>query len=188
MQTVPWEDLQSSSMRIEEASIDMIICHFQGGSNDLSATSYQKDGGKAGAGVAGAGVAGAGVAAGAAVVAAFFDVLVVPFLVALAESLVPLVVSEGDLVFLDILGPLVDFKVGDLVDFVVGDLADLGDFKPLAMVLVTTSQLPDRRLHQPSRMIKDHLLVDQQGFVRDNICQLFCGAHRYCLCGQAWLH
>eukprot|EP00980_Cylindrotheca_fusiformis_P000545 scaffold133_cov115-Cylindrotheca_fusiformis.AAC.5 len=55
----------------------------------------------------------------------------------LVESFVPLV-SEGDLVFFDILGPLVDFMVGDLVDFVVGDLVDLGDFKSLAMAVTQT--------------------------------------------------
>jgi hypothetical protein len=52
----------------------------------------------------------------------------------LVASLDPLA-SLGLLVFLLILGPLVDFRVGDLVLLLVGDLVDLGDFKSLAMTL-----------------------------------------------------
>jgi hypothetical protein len=60
----------------------------------------------------------------------------------LVASLDPLA-AEGALVFLLILGPLVDFRVGDLVLFVVGDLVDL---RSLAMAVAQTRAKSRKRV------------------------------------------
>eukprot|EP00980_Cylindrotheca_fusiformis_P020800 scaffold7785_cov73-Cylindrotheca_fusiformis.AAC.1 len=136
----PWQyRLRGGRLEIEKAHCP----------TDSAVITNNNQGGIGGVGVVvGGGVAGVVVGGGMppalppALPPAFFDVVLGALVDLdvgdLVESLVPFVLSEGDLVFLDILGPLVDFKVGDLVDFVVGDLVDLGDFKSLAMAVTQT--------------------------------------------------